>query len=412
MPPINHAAVSAGLIAVSVAVAAAIAVYESPELQRMAHDLRRRIAIAFHAFGDSISPQDRENLFNRPEDAEGFLESRGLGAGAEPGVDADAETRRRQREELMYWNAIKEEKNREKTRSGSGSETMQEKEQLNEKEPPRRGSSGSTFDDFLRQDDGGEKGSYVFHSGAEVRENNNNDEGLLRRRGMGGSRNLGYSNPFTDGHEIDSDIAFENSLMDPEKDEVMSDIYSATDLSFQRNTASRTLSPQQPQPPVLAMPSLIDLETPAPASAPQQPEAAPASSRTASERELGPDEFMTAGQDDDRHDATYSSIQAWAQNSNASFYSPLPVSPMGPMSEPELVSEGMLTPTGSDSASLAGSGEDVGAGAGGDDAASSRFYDVMSDDEGTGMMTPASWTEVGSVVSESDAGDAIRAHAQ
>lgn len=407
MPPINHAAMSAGLIAVSVAVAAAIAVYESPELQRMAHDLRRRIAIAFHAFGDSISPQDRENLFNRPEDAEGFLESRGLGAGAEPGVDADEETRRRQREELMYWNAIKEEKNREKTRDGSELATMQEKETLNEKEPPRRGSSGSTFDDFLRQDDGGEKGSYVFHSGAELRDNNN-DEGLLRRRGMGGGRNLGYSNPFTDGHEIDSDIAFENSLMDPEKDDMMSDIYSATDLSFQRNTASRTLSPQQPQPPVLAMPSLIDVETPAPA--PPQPEAS-TSSRTASERELGPDEFMTAGQDEGRHDATYSSIQAWAQNSNASFYSPLPVSPMGPMSEPELVSEGMLTPTGSDySASLAGSGEDVGAG--GEDAASSRYYDVMSDDEGTGMMTPASWTEVGSVVSESDAGGAVRAHAQ
>ena len=34
----------------------------------------------------------------------------------------------------------------------------------------------------------------------------------------------------------------------------------------------------------------------------------------------------------------------------------------------------------------------------------SRYYDVMSDDEGTGMMTPASWTEVGSVVSESDTG--------
>ena len=46
MPPINHAAMSAGVIAVSVVAAAAIAVYESPELQRMAQDLRRRIAIA------------------------------------------------------------------------------------------------------------------------------------------------------------------------------------------------------------------------------------------------------------------------------------------------------------------------------------------------------------------------------
>ncbi|EMR67168.1 hypothetical protein UCREL1_5832 [Eutypa lata UCREL1] len=400
MPPINHAAMSAGLIAVSVAVAAAIAVYESPELQRMAQDLRRRIAIALHAFGDSISPQERENLFNRPEDAEGFLESRGLGAGAEPGVDADEETRRRQREELMYWNALREEKNREKTRG----QQEEESEKVQEKEPSqqqRRDSSGSTFDDFLRRDDNGEKGSYVFNSGAEVREN---EEGLLRRRGGGlVGRGLGYSNPFTDNHEIDSDIAFENSLMDPEKDEVMSDIYSATDLGQQDASRTATLSPPPAAAPALAMPTLIDIEAPTPAPQQQQyPEALSSSSQT--ERELGPDEYVTAGQDD-RHDA-YSSIQAWAQNSNASFYSPLPVSPMGPMSEPELVSDGILTPT--DSGSIAGSGEDLG-----DDAASARsggrFYDVMSDDEGTGMMTPASWTEVGSVVSESDAG-AARAH--
>lgn len=379
MPPINHAAVSAGLIAVSVAVAAAIAVYESPELQRMANDLRRRIAIALHAFGDSISPQERENLFNRPEDAEGFLQSRGLGAGGEPGVDADEETRRRQREELLYWNALREEKNREKA--------QQESEKAPVEEHQRRGSSSSTFDDFMKQDDNGEKGSYVFHSGAEIRDN----EGL-RHRGLG-ARGLGYSNPFTDGHEIDSDIAFENSLIDPEKDE-MSDIYSATDLGQPDTSRTATLSPP---PPALAMPTLIDVETPAPA--PQYPEV-PAQT---SEQELGPDEYVTAGQDD-RHDA-YSSIQAWAQNSDASFYSPLPVSPMGPMSEPELVSEGILTPT--DSASVAGSGEDIG-----DEAASAlsgsrgQYYDVVSDDEGTGMMTPASWTEVGSVVSESDAGAA------
>lgn len=384
---------SVGLIAVSVAVTAAIAVYESPELQRIAQDLRRRIAIALHAFGDSISPQERENLFNRPEDAEGFLQSRGLGAGGEPGVDADEETRRRQREELMYWNSLREEKNNEKkTRSG-----QEESEKMQEKEPhqqQRRDSSGSTFDDFLRRDDSAEKGTYVFNSGAEVRDN----EGLLRRRGLGG-RGLGYSNPFTDKHEIDSDIAFENSLMDPEKDEKdeMSDIYSATDLGQHDTSRTATFSPP-PAPAAQAMPTLVDIETPT-TPAPQAP------SQT-SERELGPDEYMTAGQDD-RHDA-YSSIQAWAQNSNASFYSPLPVSPMAPMSEPELVSDGILTPT--DSASIAGSGEDLG-----DDAASARsggrFYDVMSDDEGTGMMTPASWTEVGSVFSESDAGGAAAARA-
>src|SRR6266566_2095404 len=110
MPPVNHAAISAGVIALSVAVAAAIAVYESPELRRLADDLRRRIAIALHSLGDGITPPAREPRFNRPEDAEGFLQSRGVAAHSDPGIDADEESRRRQREELVYWNRIHLEK--------------------------------------------------------------------------------------------------------------------------------------------------------------------------------------------------------------------------------------------------------------------------------------------------------------
>ncbi|KAI0012968.1 hypothetical protein F4779DRAFT_625616 [Xylariaceae sp. FL0662B] len=365
MPPINHPAMSAGIIAVTVAVAAAIAVYESPELQRMAADLRRRIAIALHSLGEEISPAERENLFNRPEDAEGFLQSRGLGAGSEPGVDADDETRRRQREELMYWNSVREAK--------------MEKERLeSEKRSPRPRSSrqGSSFDDFLEKDTDAEKGAYVFHTGSEFQ----NSEGLVRRRGDGarGLNYSSYSNPFADEHGIDEDVAFENSLMDPEKEEVMSDVYSATELG---NKAEPSRSVTLP-----ADPALIEVEEHAPTTQPEQ--------QQPSEEELGPDEYVTAGQDD-RHDA-YSSIQAWANNtSDASFYSPLPVSPEAPLSEPELISEGALTPA--DSGSVAGSGVDIG-----DEVASARSYSVMSDDDG--IMTPTSWTEVGSVTSESEAG--------
>lgn len=379
--PTNHVVVSAGIIAVSVAVAAAVAVYESPELQRMANDLRRRIAIALRTLGDNISPQERENLFNRPEDAEGFFRSRGVNFDGQPDVDADDETRRRQREEIMYWNAVLEEK-REKERKES------EKTGFSR---PRTSTRGSSFDDFLREDGNAEKGTYVFQTGAEPQ----NNEGL-RRRGDGarGLTQSVYTNPFTDEHGIDEHVAFENSLMDPEKDELESDIYSAsTELGVRTDSAqSTTLSPEP-----AANNPLVNIEdhTPTTQTASTEP----------SEQELGPDEYMTAGQDS--HDA-YSSIQAWAHDaSTASFYSPLPVSPAAPLSEPEIISEGMLTPT--DSASLAGSGEDIGA-----EAASAkswsegRPYDVMSDDEG--MMTPASWTEVGSVVSESDAGVAQAQH--
>ncbi|XXG99005.1 hypothetical protein Hte_005338 [Hypoxylon texense] len=370
----NHPAVTVGIIAASVAVAAAVAIYESPEIQRMANDLRRRIAIALRSLGDNISPEERQNLFNRPEDAEGFLRSRGIDIN-DLGVDADDETRRRQREELMYWNAVREEK---QGKEHKDSEKM---------ERPRPHSASRSFDDFMRQDDNAEKGTYVFHTGSDAR----NVEGTIRRRGDG-ARGLStsiYTNPFSDEHGIDEYVAFENSLMDPEKDEIDTDIYSTSTQLGNKDETSQSASLSSSIPQLVKIDD--DDETPAAQAAPAQP----------SERELGPDEYMTAGQDD-RHDV-FSSIQAWTQDaSTASFYSPLPVSPAAPLSEPEIISEGMLTPV--DSASLAGSGEDIG-----DDAASARWsesrpYDVMSDDDG--MMTPASWTEVGSVVSESEAGAA------
>ncbi|KAI1759284.1 hypothetical protein GGR53DRAFT_523978 [Hypoxylon sp. FL1150] len=366
----NHPAVTVGIIAASVAVAAAVAIYESPELQRMANDLRRRIAIALRSLGNNISPEERENLFNRPEDAEGFLRSRGIDIN-DIGVDADDETRRRQREELLYWNAVREEK--------QGKE-HKDPEKMDASRPR---SAIRSFDDFMRQDDNAEKGTYVFHTGSDAR----NNEGTMRRRGEGarGLVSSVYTNPFSDEHGIDEYVAFENNLMDPEKEELETDIYSVSTQLGNKDETSRSASAAS------SIPQLIKIESDTPESQaePAQP----------SERELGPNEFMTAGQDD-RHDV-FSSIQAWTQDaSTASFYSPLPVSPAAPLSEPEIISEGMLTPV--DSASVAGSGEDIG-----DDTRSwndSRPYDVMSDDEG--MMTPASWTEVGSVVSDSEAGAA------
>ncbi|KAI0469543.1 hypothetical protein F4859DRAFT_134873 [Xylaria cf. heliscus] len=394
MPPFSrpfNRPPTAGVIAVSIAVAAAIAIYESEEIQRMADDLRRRIAIALHAFGDSITPQERENLFNRPEDAEGFLQSRGLGRRSVPGVDADAESLRRQREELMYWNAIRESK----------------KEQERRHRP--RGSKGSNFDDFLEKDENAEKGAFIYHTGFEPA----NNEGLTRRRGADGLRGLNYSmvtDPFADEHGIESDIAFENSLMEPGRDE-MSDIYSATDVGAYQ--PSRTMSPQQQQEaPVYApllesnFPDLWNIAEALPAD--PQPKATserqssppPQQHAMTSEYELALDEYMTAGQvletkdEEATQNDAYSSIQAWAQNSashHADFYSPLPASPAPTASEAgtdaDFITDGELTPT--DSASLVGSGVDVA-----DEAASSRSFvdDVMS--HSSGMDTPTSWTDV------------------
>ncbi|KAL2876368.1 hypothetical protein SGCOL_008368 [Colletotrichum sp. CLE4] len=372
MPGVNNGALaSAGIIAVSVAVAAAIAIYESPELQRYANDVRRRIAMALHSLGEGFEPNDRPPMFSRPEDAQGFLESRG---GADAGVDADDETRRRQREEILYWNAValaKKEKERIEAEE-SGSREL----------PPPGPTRGRSFDDFLHEDKSGEKGSFVFNTGA----NTYNDEGLVRRRaeGVRGLNASLYANPFADEHQIDQEelpVMEEPSSLSPGHDETVSDIYSAT-------TRDADERPRDIAATIAQMPPLVDVSETSSQS----------EKSTTLDRELGADEYMTAGQEN--REEAYASIQAWAQGSSPSnFYSPLPMSPPVPMSEPELVSEGELTPT--DSASLAGSGEDVA-----NDAASSRagdnsrYYDVLSESEG--MMTPASWSEVGSVVSESE----------
>lgn len=352
MPPINQAAVSAGVIAVSVAVAAAIAIYESPELQRMANDLRRRIALALHSLGDGVQPENAngEPLFNRPEDAEGFLES--------SDVDADDETRRRQREELMYWNAMKLSRELEK-------HTLE-----NEKQKSLSRSS-TTFDDFLQEDKtADEKGTYVYNSGADVRANEQ-ENGVVRRRGLNASI---YANPFADEHGIDYDEHLDDDEISPEKDEVASDYYNATPKEIPATPVTRTMTPE-------SLPPLIPVD-PEPLS-------------------------LEEHDSDESHDA-YASIQAWAQqqhsHSGLDFYSPLPVTPNAPLSEMsdgELISEGQLTPT--DSASVAESGVDVA-----NDAASqnssAKYYDVLSEDE-DGIATPAhSWSEVGSVISESEDG--------
>jgi hypothetical protein len=386
MPPNRATIASVGIVAASVAVAAAVAIYEIPEVRRAAEDLRRRIAVALRSLGDNVDP-NREPRFNRPEDAEGFYQTHD--------VDADEETRRRQREELMFWNMRR-----------------QEQEQQQAHERPQQQRRGSSFDDFLQPDRTSESGTFVYNSGANAWDTEASN--VLRRRGNAdGMRGLNaamLSNPFSDEHGIE--LEDRPQLLTPARDEVMSDIYNAT---------PQVQSPVQAPPAPVPVPAeiLFDFATHAPsdhaaseyhttvsAADPQQTSTPTdtATSRSATlDGELAEDEYMTAGQDDRTAADAYASIQAWAQNSsNTGFYSPLPATPQAPISEPEMVSEGQLTPT--DSGSVAGSGVDVG-----NEAVSvTGDFDVMSETEG-GIPTPGSWSEVGSVVSESEGGSVVRA---
>lgn len=383
--------------------------YESPQARQLAYDVRRRIAIALHSLGDEINPRanSQQPRFNRPEDAEGFYQSR---AGADPGVEADEESRRRQREELMYWNAVAMEK-KEKERMMNASQDQSNSEQ--EKESPK--SPASRFEDFL-QEHPVEKGTYVYNTGSDVRRTV--DEGLIHRRGgVEGLRGLGasiYSNPFADEYHIDAEE--QRTLMEPEeseKIEIMSDIYNASEKEYPKAKAVPEEQPktlvkeQQPEP-------LVDIsDTVAPAPEP-----------VAVSLPVFEDTNFTNMQEPEN---AYAAIHAWADNTNAnaSFYSPLPTTPQNekessfetmdyasaprsPISSAAFNSDdeegnGEATPT--DTISLAGSGEDVGAEIWGPRSGATSEIDIMSVDEES-IDTPNTWSEVGSVVS----GDELGSH--
>lgn len=377
MPPVNHALLaSVSIAAVGVAAAVAVAIYESPEVRRVAEDLRRRIAIALRSLGDDFDPDNRQPRFNRPEDAHGFYESHN--------VDADDETRRRQREELMYWNARRNE----------------QQSQSAESPTPRL----PTFDDFLRPDNSGECGTLVYNTGANPADDSNN---VVRRRGnLEGVRGLNAAmvyNPFADEHDIELeerphiDETEAANLLKPDHDETVSDIYAAT---------PRSQSPEPAQKAVAATNSevLFDFDSQSNDTSlrdqfPDAYEKTEDGTHTPTTRSetIGREEEqdMSASYSSTQSDA-YASIQAWAQ-SNTGFYSPLPVTPEPPMSDGEYLSQGQRTPS-DDTASIAESGVDVNF-----DAASSKDgdYGVMSDSD-DGIATPGSWSEVGSVISETE----------
>jgi len=388
------ALVGKGLVVVTVAaVAAAIAVYESPQARQFAEDVRRRIAMALHSLGDEINPASQQQpRFNRPEDAEGFMQS----AGGNAEMDADEESKRRQREELMYWNAVHLEK-KEKERKMNQQNTR-----------PANRSRGSSFEDFLQEDPNAEKGTFVYNTGADVHQA---EEGMTHRRG--GVRGLDpssvYANPFADEHHIDVEDSSSLSLISPdpisEKYETMSDdLYTASEPSkYIRNRESAATLVAKPEPSEM----LIDTSD----AVPDPPISLPVMEELVQEQNTLHHNMAGA-------ESPFASINAWADNTtnHNSFYSPLPTTPraLSPspihqqaafppsptFSDPPLSIPGSGDATPTDSMSMAGSAaEEVWQPRSG----ATSEADFMSLD-GEGISTPGSWTEVGSVVSENDVG--------
>ncbi|RDA95025.1 hypothetical protein CP533_2128 [Ophiocordyceps camponoti-saundersi (nom. inval.)] len=295
--PLAHVVVAPGVVlAVSVTMAVALALYGSPELRRYADDARRRIAMAVHSFGDNIDPshQYREPRFNRPEDADGFMLS-----SRDPGFDADDETLRIQREELMYWNRMRLEK--------------------------------SLRDDAV---------TAAQQSGADVVPD------------ATGLRHRGEQKPVA-------------HYVDPFADELAaSDIYSATTRE-----------------------TLQDFHTPANQSSPPAPIDVHA-------RDSQPVNDSDSPSAEHRQDA-FASIQAWAQQSSQhGLYSSARDSALSD----HTLSDGQLTPTATEASapSLIGTAEHISQA----DEEAARPFDVLSQSDG--FETPASWSDLGSVVSDND----------
>jgi hypothetical protein len=277
----------------------------------------------------------------------------------------------------MYWNAVHMEK-------------LEKEKKMAER--PGNQSRGSSFDDFLQEDKDAEKGTFVYNTGADV--NMQAEEGLRQRGVRGLNRGSLYANPFGDEHgiEMEEQRSIDASLISPEvseKYEVMSDLYSANEEPRPSRETTATIAEQ-----------LVDISDTVPDPPTSFPDEEVMMAGSINYTNMGP-----------RDDTPFASIHAWADSQN--FYSPLPATPRAAspvafetapgsptFSDPDVSVPGSGQATPTYSASVADSAEEVWAPRSG---ATSDGDDVMSIDE-EGVSTPGSWTEVGSVVSENDAG--------
>ncbi|PHH54554.1 hypothetical protein CFIMG_003400RA [Ceratocystis fimbriata CBS 114723] len=436
----NPIALTVGIAAITVAAAAAIIIYESPEVRRYAKDVHRRFAKAMpgrrgapRSNGASVDTDTedyefQEPLYNRPEDADGFMMSSqhrnrrrssfGLNARSNAGADSDMdldsldndddvteEARRRQREELDFWNAIHESQEMENARRIA--DEHESLEQL-----------ASKFDDVLNAGaatgatGAAGAGGSTYNSGANIhgdgsglrRRGDNQSQSQPQSRGFGFSYPPVYQPPGVDTGAISATSAAAAAAAAHTATSAFDDvpdIYSATNSGDHADLESRAAIPYADN---NARVNIEDSET---ASSLTLDRAATPTSETP----MNP--FSDINEVSSQDDA-FASIQAWAEQSNESFFSPMPMSPHAVPSTPtarssepaqsvvsladEVSDEGAMTPT--DSVSVVSSSVHVAMLDNDTVSNEGSRYDVISQTDG--MLTPASWSEVGSVVSDDD----------
>ncbi|KAF2467352.1 uncharacterized protein BDR25DRAFT_305734 [Lindgomyces ingoldianus] len=366
------------IIVASVVVAAGIAIYESPQVRAWLDQSRRKIAVALHSLGDEIQPR-------RPSEA-----------------SDDYEARKRKRDELMRRNKnelIRRAREEgiavdldELARIGREEVEVAEMRQLHRQRPR----SNRSFDDLVGSD-----GMLKTDTAAGTATGAESADNGLRKRGVAGfDAGAAAANPFTDDNA--------QILLDQDNDDDDDEAPSPKPFQYIESRES-SVTIQGDIPASSTTGQLIDFSPDSPRLGPENPQTA----------SIPPSEVG-----DHDYDHTYDQAQSFysfassssMQNSTHSHV----LIPADDDSDAEHLSTGTLTPRSEHSiftgASVGSHADDIAvlslqndddhdarseafSDGGFTDAAVSEagFSEVSGGDERRlGVMTPSSWTDVGS----------------
>ncbi|MCJ1309525.1 hypothetical protein MMC25_003185 [Agyrium rufum] len=335
------------IISLSLIFAAGLAVYESPQVRQWVDEQRRKVAVALHSLGDEIQPP-RSTPRNHDASAR------------EDDSQEAEERRRRARQEILERGRVMEERR---------------KSQQNK-------SRTRSFDDLVDQEGRLKQGEKeeATATASEIKP----AEDTLRKRNVestGIARGTTFANPFEDEvalvdlHPVEHSESSESLLPTRENASPDTSVQSPATLPqrsmsptnhLHLNTETASHHPSE---------QLVDL-TPTESTFSQNHEdlAGLDLPRTPSPHDLpepSPQEASTL------HPADYFSVNEWAENTSASFYTP-------PQSEAN--HSNVAQDHASEERNQWEAGSDV------------DFISDVSD----GGLTPSSWTEVGSVVSDDE----------
>ncbi len=352
------------IISLSLLLAAGLAIYENEQVRHWVDESRRKVAIALHSLGDEVAPQQSESRDASPD------------ASTREAEDPEAvERRRKARQEILERGRILEDRRRSK-----------------------RSSQGKTSFDDLVDKDGSLKaeGTTATTTAAEPQAE---ESGLRNRHTEFQAAALGsaFANPFADEMHLDSPAAVQNETHNMDVESIPTRRFRTDEMqvdsppTVRGNTEeppsrSRTptlpispASPPVPPKPAAYQPQRLLIDTDEVSNHPSESllDLTPTTSASSAAEDL-------AELNGNHHSsqANYWSVNEWAENHAASFYSP-------PRSEAAGIEERMENQS---ERSEVGTGEHA-------SQAGVEDMEVMSDDE-AGISTPSSWTEVGSQVSE------------